>query len=265
MALASNLAGHSSWLWLKLGFFWAKIMWILAEAKSHRPSFFCYDSSFFCHHSCLFHCHSCLFHYTVIPYLSSVTFCKCLTLQVPCFFWPLFVTSAMSSQPIHKIQPTAKLTSENAGELILALHCRAIVSDSVAAAPPPLSPVSEHLGSSPPTDFVSSSPDPSPCTSAKRAHGLVLGKSSQIDNDTRTTASQEDSRKSKKPKMTPAPGQLAMRLQHNTSIIEINDTNDPQTEQLKKTDASADIKEFFTPMPRVPGQEKAHMLCKLCK
>ena len=65
--------------------------------------------------------------------------------------------------------------------------------------------------------------------------------------------------------MTPAPGQLATWLQHNTSIIEINDTNDPQTEQLKKTDALADIKEFFTPMPRVPGQEKARILCKLCE
>lgn len=38
----------------------------------------------------------------------------------------------------------------------------------------------------------------------------------------------------------------------------------PQAKQLNKTDTTADIKEFFTPMPHVPGQEKMHMLCKLC-
>ena len=133
--------------------------------------------------------------------------------------------------------------------------------------PPPLSPVSECPGSSTPDSASSLSPDPSPRTSAKRAPApaLVLGESSEIDNNTNTTDVQEDSHKAKKLKTTPAPGQSAMRPQHDSSIIEINDTNDPQTEWLNKTDASADIKEFFSPVPCVPGQEKARMLCKLCK
>ena len=132
----------------------------------------------------------------------------------------------MSSRPIRKIRPTAKLTLENAGDLILTSHRRAIVA-SHATAPPPSSPVSECPGSSTPDSVLSLSPDPSPCTLAKRAPApaLVSGKSSEIDNDTNTTDVQEDSHKAKKLKTTPAPGQSAMRPQHDSSIIEINDTD----------------------------------------
>ena len=172
----------------------------------------------------------------------------------------------MSSRPIRKIQPTAKLTSKNAGDLILTSHCRAIVA-SHATALPPLSLVSECPGSSTPDSASSLSPDPSPRTLAKRAPApaLVSGESSEIDNDTNTTDVQENSHKAKKLKTTLAPGQSAMRPQNDLLIIEINDTDDLRTEQLNKTDASADIKEFFSPVPHVPGQEKVRMLCKLCE
>ena len=173
----------------------------------------------------------------------------------------------MSSRPIRKIRPTAKLTSDNAGEILLTSHRRAIVSAAgLAASSAPSSPVSERPGSTAPTDFdVASSPDPPRRTSIKRAYALA--NIPVVDNgaDTIDVEVDTDSHKSKKSKATSTPGQSAARPQYNLSIISIDDTDDPQSERLNKTDATADIKEFFTPMPRVPGQDKVRMLCKLCE
>ena len=84
-----------------------------------------------------------------------------------------------------------------------------------------------------------------------------------IDNGTSIAKVQDDALKSKKPKATP--GQAAAQLQHEMSIIEIDDLDDPLTERLNKTSPTADIKTFFTLVPQVPGQNKVHMQCKLCK
>ena len=173
----------------------------------------------------------------------------------------------MSSHPIRKIWPSAKLTSDNAGEILLTSHHRAIVSAAgLAALSAPSSLVSECPGSTMPTDFdMASSPDPSHCTSIKRAYALANIPVVNNSADTTDVEVDTDSHKFKKSKATSTPGQSAARPQYNLSIINIDDTNDPQSKQLNKTDTMVDIKEFFTPMPRVPGQDKVCMLCKLCE
>ena len=137
---------------------------------------------------------------------------------------------------------------------------------ALAAPSVPSSPVSERPGSTAPTDFdVQSSPDP-PCrTSLKQSHALA--NIPVVDNDANTISAQDnlEAHKSKKSKTTPTPGQSAAWPQYNMSIIEIDDTDHLQFERLNKTDATADIKEFFMPMPCVPGQDKLRMLCKLCE
>ena len=89
-----------------------------------------------------------------------------------------------------------------------------------------------------------------------------------VDNGTDIADVQDDAPKSKKPKATAAtaatPGQTAT-LQNETSIIEIDDLDDPLTEQLNKSSPTVDIKTFFTPLPLVLGQNKTRMQCKLCK
>ena len=87
--------------------------------------------------------------------------------------------------------------------------------------------------------------------------------SNVVDNGTDITDVQDNTPKSKKTKVTP--NQPATRLQHETSIIEIDNLDDPLTERLNKTNPTADIKMFFTPVPRVLGQDKGRMQCKLCK
>ena len=170
----------------------------------------------------------------------------------------------MSPRPICKIQPTAKLTSDNAGDLVLTLHHRAVVSAGLAVPSTPSSSVSERLPSRAPTDTdVASLPGPPPRTSTKRPQAHISSNMLVVDNGTSIAKVQDDTPKSKKPKATP--GQPAAQLQHEMSIIEIDDLDDPLTEQLNKTSPTADIKMFLTPVPQVPGQNKACMQCKLCE
>ena len=48
------------------------------------------------------------------------------------------------------------------------------------------------------------------------------------------------------------------------SITELDDIDDPNDEPLNRTDATANIKRFFMPAPRMPGQPKKRMKCDLC-
>ena len=75
-----------------------------------------------------------------------------------------FKPSTMSARPARKIVPTAKLTTENAGELLLTSHRNAVASAiaSLAVPPPPTtlrpSPVSNLATPTPPTTTSQSSP-----------------------------------------------------------------------------------------------------------
>jgi hypothetical protein len=85
--------------------------------------------------------------------------------------------------------------------------------------------------------------------------------------DTDTTDAINSAPKVKKAKMTLGPDQTVSQpsgLHADISIISIDDIEDPQSEQLNKTDATADIKEFFTSVPPGPGQDKVCMKCNLC-
>jgi hypothetical protein len=57
---------------------------------------------------------------------------------------------------------------------------------------------------------------------------------------------------------------LVAELLPDPSITELDDIDDPNDEPLNRTDATADIKRFFMPAPRVPGQPKKRMKCDLC-
>ena len=85
-----------------------------------------------------------------------------------------------------------------------------------------------------------------------------------IDDDTDTTDVQDLAPKLKR--LKPTPTQAAAPVpQNKPSIIEINDNNDLKNKRLNKSNATANIKEFFVPIPREPGQEKGCMRCKPCE
>lgn len=83
-----------------------------------------------------------------------------------------------------------------------------------------------------------------------------------LDDDGATTDTPDDAPKTKKSKKTPS---QHVGLQNESSIISIDDTDDIQNERLNKIDATVDIKEFFIPLPPLPGQDKGCMQCMLCR
>ncbi|KAH9013230.1 hypothetical protein EDB85DRAFT_2158375 [Lactarius pseudohatsudake] len=160
----------------------------------------------------------------------------------------------------------AKLSAENAGNLELTSHRRAVTVTSVglASTPQPSPPVPEPFASTTPTDFdeESSFPGPGPVptqTSTKRPGQLSSHSTLDMVDDAGVAV---DVPKAKKLKKTPR--QLTTGLQADVSIIEIDDVDNLQNERLNRTDPTADIKAFFTAVPCVPGQNKERMWCNLC-
>ena len=100
-------------------------------------------------------------------------------------------------------------------------------------------------------------------TLTKRPQVHVSSNVLVVNNGMSITEVQDDAPKFKKPKATPS--QATAQLQHEMSIIEIDDLDDRLTERLNKTSPTADIKTFFTPVPQVPSQNKVCMQCKLFK
>ncbi|KAH8977137.1 hypothetical protein EDB92DRAFT_1958745 [Lactarius akahatsu] len=169
----------------------------------------------------------------------------------------------LSPRPTRKIQPTAKLSTENAGSLELTSHRRAVASASSAAAPTqaPLLPVSESTPTG--SDVGTSGPSPDPISARTTKHPRAVPPAvgdDQGDNGN-TTDVPDDAPAAKKLKTTTS---QAIGLQADISIISIDDVDDLEHERLNKTDPTADIKQFFSATPPVPGQEKGRMLCKLC-
>ena len=165
----------------------------------------------------------------------------------------------MSVRPIRKIKPTAKLAEDNAGDLELTSHRRAHAAASANAAPSPASPSPD-----PSTDFyVESSPDgpdPPPYrTSTKRPHAL-RNSLTLSDGDFSDVPDAAPSAKKAKPTTKSAAGPPS-----DVSIISIDDVDNPQDEPLNKSDPTADIRNFFSDVPRAPGQDKDRMQCKLCE
>jgi len=138
---------------------------------------------------------------------------------------------------------------------------------------PSSSPLPES--SPPPTDIEDALPSAMglSCTrvSLKRSNGSVLEKSNSLSSvvSISTTVSESSdapppavfASKSKKLKHS----QAASDVQHEPTIIDIDDIEDPQEERLNKSYPTADIKYFFTPIPCLSGQAKCCMRCNLCR
>jgi hypothetical protein len=174
----------------------------------------------------------------------------------------------MSTRPVRRIIPTSKLTADNAGDVELTSHRRAIASASAAltAACPPSSPSSPE-SSPPPTDIEEASSRSQTRSSPKRPAqvvGRTLSRGSVIVVSPTTSDNEsEPTPKSKKQKTTPASREASSVLP-GSSIIDIDDIDDPHDERLNKSDPTADLKHFFSLAPRTPGQPKRRMKCNLC-
>jgi hypothetical protein len=168
----------------------------------------------------------------------------------------------MAAQPTHTIRLSAKY--KDASDLVLSpAHHRTLAS--MSAATQAAASAKLLLGSTMPMPMlmdleVGLSPNPQAptSTSTKLPHTqLIL----TIDDDADTTDIQELTPKLKKSKKT-ATQAAAPALQTKALIIKINDNDNLKNKWLNKSNPTADIKEFFVPIPCVLGQDKAHMLCK---
>jgi hypothetical protein len=166
-------------------------------------------------------------------------------------------------RPSRKIVPPARYKE---GEPELATHHRVTPSTSVAltAAESTSSPL-PNSSSPPPTDTedTSSAADPSQAWSSLKRPAHSIRSSATLDSVVVISPTTSDdipdpAPQTKKPKMS-----LTSSVSQ-TSIIDIDDIDDPREEQLNKSNATADIQEFFTVVPRLPGQTKGRMKCDPC-
>lgn len=159
----------------------------------------------------------------------------------------------MSTRPVCTICPPAKYI-EDASDLVPShsAHHQAVPPSS---AEPVRGSSTLTLTSTPTNSDVGLSPSPDPpISTTKRPRARLI----TIDDDTNTTNVQDLAPKLKR--LKPTPTQAAAPVpQNEPSIIEINNNNDLKNERLNKSNATADIKEFFVPIPREPGQEKGCM------
>src|SRR6266404_7630977 len=179
------------------------------------------------------------------------------------------------SRPSRLIQPLAKLHADNVGELQVASHCHAVTSAvSVAhhVTPTPLSSPSlppselpdEPAPDSPTSDNNAPAPAPGPdlttatwptshkwpltsCQSTLSVFSLstvVSSPGSPSLDDTDTDPPNEDTR-SKRAKRLAPDSSADISLNSDVQIVDINDVEDPRSEQLNKTNPTADLKHFF--------------------
>lgn len=170
----------------------------------------------------------------------------------------------MSDRPVRNTRLPAKF-ADNDDELVLTSHRRdATTSNLVQVSSSAASKSSTGPGTTN-IDVSSSrtSPDPLPPNQASTKRPRAPSELQTVsDDDGATTDTPDDAPKTKKSKKTPS---QHVGLQNESSIISIDDTDDIQNERLNKIDATADIKEFFIPLPPLPGQDKGRMQCMLCR
>ncbi|KAI9448717.1 hypothetical protein BJY52DRAFT_1193243 [Lactarius psammicola] len=172
----------------------------------------------------------------------------------------------------HRIQPTAKLTAENVGDLELTTHRRVIASGLASPQPQdtpvsltPSSTISDLVGEpleSTLASAISNNHDSSinhvdaqtPSNKRPRPHPLSR-KTTITNDDPDLTDVPDDAPKAKKTKAI---------VHADISIISIDDGGDLESEPLNKTHPTADIKAFFTSVPLLPGQKKEYMKCNSC-
>jgi hypothetical protein len=172
----------------------------------------------------------------------------------------------MSTRPARRIIPTSKLTADNAGDLELSSHRRAVASASAALTVRSPSPFLPESSSPPPTDTDdnlsqarSSSKRPSQAirSSLSLDSVIVVSPTTSDDGGDHALSSEPKTKKAKKSAISGDDSQV--------SIIDIDDIDNPNTELLNKSSPTADIKEFFSLAPRQPGQPKRRMKCNICE
>ncbi|KAF8258253.1 hypothetical protein EI94DRAFT_1708159 [Lactarius quietus] len=174
------------------------------------------------------------------------------------------------SRPARKVVLPSRFT-DNLGEVELIPLCRAIVSTPTDSAPATTSsplPVSSPPPQTDTEDASSVAADPSQARSSTKRPSQPTRSSLSLDSViilSPTTSDGPDGfpdtapqAKKSKTSLTPVGREDTL-----TSIIDIDDIEDPRDEKLNKSDPTADIKYFFTAVPRVPGQPKGRMRCNL--
>ncbi|KAH9037230.1 hypothetical protein EDB85DRAFT_1888466 [Lactarius pseudohatsudake] len=123
----------------------------------------------------------------------------------------------LSPRPTRIIQPTAKLSAENAGSLELTSHRRAVASATSAAAPTqaPLLPVSESTPTGSDVGSSGPSPDPISARTTKQPRAVPPAVGDDQGDDSNTTDVPDNAPAAKKLKTTS--GQ-AIGLQADISI-----------------------------------------------
>jgi hypothetical protein len=188
-------------------------------------------------------------------------------------FLLFFIPEVMTTRrPSHVIHPSAKLTADNVGELELSWHCHVVASatsvtprqlaTSSASFLPPCLPQPTPSDSDNTQSPLTSNQPRTSCKRPRVSHaGIDTSPSSPslIDDH-------DDTLISKKAKKNGPPTDLdASGMHSDVQIMDISDVDDPRDESLNKMDPTADIKAFFTALPRVPGQPKPCMSCNLCR
>jgi hypothetical protein len=175
----------------------------------------------------------------------------------------------MSSRPVCKIIPSAKLTADNAGDVELSAHRRAITATSAALQPQSTpSSLSNPLE---PTSVVAtgtaSDQDHQVAPSlalTKRPHARPILPTTSLET-LADDMEPDDTPKVKKAKVTLH--QAESGVQGDISIIEIDNGDDEKNKQLNKVDKAADIKAFFTFHSEerdANGEVKVFMKCTPC-
>lgn len=186
----------------------------------------------------------------------------------------------MSSQPQRKIFPSAKLNSDNAGELKLTSHCSAVAAST---APPPLpQPTSTPViisrvipESSPPLPMDTDDEAPpvtdseSHCSSKRTSTSTVKSSLSHdsiisisttsLDADLEELVWPPITKKAKKSAPLGDQGEPS-----EVSVIDIDNIEDPDDELLNKSKKNADILFFFRDAPSLLGQLNGRMKCHYC-
>jgi predicted membrane-bound mannosyltransferase len=183
----------------------------------------------------------------------------------------------MSFRPAHVIQPLAKLTAENAASLELSTHRRAVASASAMGQPLASQGGSILPATSTPTSrsevsllLPSSSESPTPSVDKAPALSQSTGKRPVSDTGHgRASTPMDDigdgAPISKRPRtLKPSDTLDEFGMHTDVQVIDIDDASDPREESLNKSNWTADISFFFTPVDTPKGQAVKEVTCDLC-
>jgi len=195
-----------------------------------------------------------------------------------------------SSRPVRTVIPSSKLGPDNAGEMELTTHQKAIATAKSHPAPEP-SPVVSSQSEGVTHSDASPTRSPTPIPQPTRKRKIVLSDDEDPSNTKAVSDSDRDSLepvtvkpKTKKQKANQSmydnnhilsspdipPGSvdsdvddIGMHRDVNVQSIVDSDDNDI-AKTLNMSNKTADIDHFFRPAPKIPGEKKGHLQCLSC-